>query len=99
MARKPNKKEVKNIAKQRIKELFEEAEKNKNMANRYVELARKIAMKNRVRIPSELKRRFCKHCYKYLVPGKNLRVRIQNNHIVYSCLECKKFMRFPHKKE
>ena len=89
----------KEIARERIKKLFEEADKvfdkDKNLANRYVKLARKIAMKLNLRIPRGYKRRFCKHCYSYLKPGKNLRVRTKNNKVVYYCLECKKFMRFP----
>jgi len=89
------------IAKESINHLFTEAEKvfseDKSLANRYVEIARKIGMKYKVRIPSNLQRKFCKHCYKFLVPGKNLRVRTQKSKVVYYCLECKKFMRFPYK--
>jgi len=93
---------AKKIARERIDSLFKEAKKafkeDKSLSNRYVEMARKIAMKCKVRIPSELQRSFCKHCYTYLMPGKNLRVRTQEGHVVYYCLECKKFMRFPYKK-
>ncbi len=91
------------IAKKRIKELFEEADKvfNKNpkLADRYVELARKISMKTKVRIPGELKRKFCKHCYSYLRPGKNCRVRNYKSRVVYYCENCKKYMRFQIKKK
>ncbi len=87
------------IAKERIEELFKQAElkfkEESTLSDRYVELARKIGMKYKVRMPRELKRRFCKHCYKYLVPGVNCRVRNTNSKIVYSCFNCKKFMRFP----
>jgi len=89
----------KEIARERIKKLFSEADevfsKDKKLANRYVSLARKIAMKFNLRMPKVYKRRFCKHCYSYLKPGKNLRVRTKNKKVVYYCLECKKFMRFP----
>ena len=64
------------------------------LSNRYVTLARKISMKFKVRIPTELKRRFCKHCYKYLMPGKTVRIRTHKGKVVYNCLNCKKFMRF-----
>lgn len=91
-------KEMKKTAKERIKYLFEQAEKafnrNPSLSNRYVTLARKLAMKYKVRIPRELKRRFCKHCYRYLVPGKNCRVRTKNGKIVYYCENCRKFMRY-----
>jgi len=87
------------IAKERVNELFLQAEKakTKTLANRYVALARKIGMKYKVRIPAAFQKRFCKHCYHYLTPGKNLRVRTQKGHLVYYCLECKGMMRFPYK--
>lgn len=91
-------KEMKQIAKERIKYLFKQAKeafnKNPAVSNRYVTLARKISMKYKVPIPRELKRRFCKHCYKYLVPGKNCRIRTKNGKVVYYCQNCKKYMRF-----
>lgn len=95
--------EVKKNAKERIETLFKQAEvvfkKDKKLADRYVELARKISMKNKVRIKPELKRRFCKHCHSYLVPGANCRVRLQDGKVVYFCKVCEKYMRFPHIKE
>lgn len=64
------------------------------LANKYVKLARKNAMKINLRIPRGLKRKFCKHCYFYLVPGKNSRVRVHKSRIIYYCFNCKKYMRF-----
>ena len=94
-----NKNKQKEIAQERIKKLFQQAEdvfaKNKSLANRYITLARKISMKIKVSIPLELKRKFCKHCYKFLVPGINSRVRTHNGKVIISCFECKKFMRIP----
>ena len=91
------------IARERIKVLFKEAKaifkKDPKLANRYVVLARKIAMRYKVRIPAELKRKFCKYCYTYLVPGVNCRVRVQRGKVVYYCLKCKKFIRYPYIKE
>jgi len=98
-----NKSQQQDIAKERIKILFEEAEKtfskNKNLANRYVTLARKIAMKTKTKIPPELKRKFCKHCYSYLQPGINSRTRTRNGKVIISCLDCKNFMRIELKKK
>ena len=92
-----SKQKQKEIAKERIKTLFEQAAdqfpKNKSLANRYVTLARKIAMKVRMRIPQVYKRRFCKHCYKYLQPGVNSRVRTRDGKVIISCFECNKFTR------
>jgi len=64
------------------------------LANKYVKLARKNAMKVNLRLPKNLKRKFCKHCYSYLVPGKNSRVRIHKSRVIYYCFNCKKYMRF-----
>ena len=83
---------------EKIKMLFFEAEvqfkKNPSLSNRYVALARDIAMKFNIRIPKELKRRFCRHCYHYLVPDKTCRVRIHKSRVIYFCFNCRKFMRF-----
>ena len=90
------------IAKERIESLFKQADEtfdsDSALSDRYVSLARKISMKFKVRIPPKLKRRFCKHCYTFLVPGKNCRVRTHEGKVVYTCSKCKGFMRFPYKK-
>jgi len=92
----------KKVALEKIDELFKEAKsifkKDLEKANKFVSKARQIAMKNKVRIPSTLQRQFCKHCYSYLMPGVNCRVRNQNKKMVYYCFNCKRFMRFPIKK-
>ena len=91
------KEKQKELAKERIIGLFKLAEqvfpKNKALANRYVKIARDMAMAVKVKIPTDLKRRYCKHCYSYLMPGVNSRVRMRSGKIVISCLDCKKFMR------
>lgn len=91
---------IKAIARERIERLFEMADYFFNtkpeLSHRYVELARKIAMKSRVRIPREYRRRFCHYCYKFLKPGVNCRVRIAKRrepHIAITCFECGKVMR------
>ncbi len=89
----------KEIARERIATLFTQAAetfpKNKTLANRYITLARKLAMKVKIRIPLQYKRRFCKHCYAFLQPGVNSRTRTRDGKIIISCLECKKFTRIP----
>jgi len=81
-----------------VRKLFEQAKikfnKNPSLSNKYIKLARKSAMKVNLRIPRELKRKFCKHCYSYLVPGRNARVRIHKSRVIYYCFNCKKYMRF-----
>ena len=89
------------IAKERIAELFKQADEvfkeDPKLSNRYVVLARKISMKFKVRISPILKKKFCKHCYSFLKVGSNCRVRTHEGKVVYSCMNCKKFMRFPYK--
>jgi ribonuclease P protein subunit RPR2 len=88
----------KKIASERIEILFKEADKafkkDQALANRYVTLARKISMRYKVPIPRVLKRKFCKHCYKYLMPGVNCRVRTKKGKVIQYCLNCKKYRRF-----
>ena len=90
------------IALDRIKQLFSEAavkfKYDKLLADRYVYMARKLSMKYKTKIPADLKKRYCKHCKAFLVPGGNCRVRVSNGKLVYLCLECQHFMRFPYKK-
>jgi len=94
-----------NIAKERIDILFNEAKnvssKNLKRAKRYVFLARKIGMKYNVRIPTKNRREFCHHCYCYLLPGKNCKVRTnpKTKCVEYYCEECKKTNRFGYSKE
>jgi len=88
---------AKKIANERIYLLLELAQEyikqNPLLAKRYVELARRIAKRTNVRIPKTLKRRFCKRCNEYLIPGYNARVRIKNKVILITCLKCGKIKR------
>ena len=88
----------KEIAKERIKILFKEADdifnKDSKLADKYVSLARKLAMKFNIKLDRTFKRKFCKHCYSYLKPGINCRVRTKNGKVVYYCMNCKKYMKF-----
>lgn len=89
------------IAKERVNLLFKEAKdnfkENPSLSKRYVEIARKIAMKAQINFPSHLRKKFCRKCGSYLVPGENLRIRTRNKKLIYYCLECKSYMRFPYK--
>ena len=96
-SRKYNKKPADNIriANERIAILFSEAEKGSQAdANRYVELARKIAMKYKVRLSKELKRRFCKYCYAYFKAG-TATVRTKDKMLLIHCRHCDKVYRIP----
>jgi len=93
---------VKQIALQRIHVLFrlarETIREDPELTQRYVEIARKIAMRTRLRLPKEYRRMVCRHCKSFILPGVNCRVRIQPKrepHIVVTCLNCGKHMRVP----
>ena len=86
---------VKQIAKQRIQILFEQAKKacktNPQLAMKYILSARKIAMAAKIRLPVEFRRETCKNCNSLLVQGYNCRVRIKQKrepHVVVTCLNC-----------
>jgi ribonuclease P protein subunit RPR2 len=92
------------LAKERINRLFNLAEsealaRNYERANRYVKLARKIGMRYNVRCPQKFKRRFCKHCLSYLIPGINSRIRLRSRKIVIYCEVCGKYTRLPFLKQ
>jgi ribonuclease P protein subunit RPR2 len=89
---------TKKIALERIAILFEQAKvafhESPAQSNRYVELARRIAMRQRVRIDREFRRQYCHHCYAFLVPGKNMRVRVHRGHVSVTCGACRKTTRY-----
>jgi ribonuclease P protein subunit RPR2 len=83
------------IALERIEKLFRLAEKRfdageKELADRYVELARKISMKSEHPIPPDYRKKFCGNCESFLRPGSNCEVRLNSGRqtVVYNCLEC-----------
>jgi ribonuclease P protein subunit RPR2 len=98
--RKRQKKWAQDMALQRIIRLFELADlefhDSPERSNRYVQLARRIGMRYRVRMPADLKRRICKHCHAYLVQGATARTRLQGTHVSITCTACGKQMRYPY---
>lgn len=89
----------KKIAKERIKYLFELADKvnNIDLAQKYIKRAIKISTRNRVSIPDRYKKRLCSNCNSFLIYGENCRVRIQNNnYITIKCKECGEYTRRPY---
>lgn len=93
---------IREIALKRIERLFELAiqmlDKRPDLSQRYIEIARKISMRARVRIPKEKRLLICRHCKRFIFPGVSARVRLQPRrepHIVITCLYCGKHMRRP----
>jgi ribonuclease P protein subunit RPR2 len=98
--RKKQKDWSKDMAYERIIRLFElariEFNDHPKRSDRYVQLARRIGMRYRVRMPQEFKREICKHCHAYLVQGVTARTRLQGTHISTTCTLCGKQMRLPY---
>ncbi|NYT05492.1 MAG: ribonuclease P [Methanomicrobiales archaeon] len=92
MAGKGKSHQEKRIAAERIDMLFSRAERffsgDPSSSDRCVALARRIAMRQRVRIPRPLSMRFCRRCYGFLVPGRNMRVRVHHGYVIVTCLRC-----------
>jgi|SRR3989344_4482964 len=93
MKKSKNKESLRKEVLEEIKNLFNEAKLNTELANEYVKIARKIAMKINLKIPKEYKRKYCKHCYNYFSNG-NYKARTRNGYVIYHCLKCKKMMKF-----
>ena len=71
------------------------AASNQERAREYVRLARRIAERNRLSLPTRLKRFTCDACDSYLRPGANARVRTRDGHVVVTC-DCGRQARYPY---
>jgi len=94
--------ETKQIAMRRIHTLFRLAKEavrdEPKLAQRYAQIARRIAMRAKLRLPVEYRRLICRHCKSFIYPGVNCRVRVQQRrepHVVITCLICGKHTRIP----
>lgn len=86
---------AKEIAKERISLLIDnalhEAKYDDDVANNQARLAKKIAMRMRLRLPYEIRQLYCKSCKQFILPGKNSRIRIGRSKlkaIRITCLKC-----------
>ena len=99
MGRRHHKSDRKPVARERISILFAQAARffpeNPDWSNRCIALARRIAMKERIRIPRELRRTFCRRCSRYLVPGVTMQTRIHRSRVVVTCTSCGYHRRYP----
>ncbi|MBI2147091.1 ribonuclease P [Candidatus Woesearchaeota archaeon] len=95
--RKPQKKTRQEEALSHFHQLFRQAsavaKANPALADRYVLMARRIAMRNRISMPRQFKRMICKHCYRFLQPGTTARVRVAKRRVIWYCRNCKKYSR------
>ena len=96
--RRRNKVEERDVALKRIRRLVTLAEgaSGQDLSDRYVRLARRIAMRYQVSIPTELRRRICRNCESLLVPGRTARVRVARGRVSVTCLRCEAVKRYPY---
>ncbi len=93
------------IAKERIEKLLalaeEKAKADSVYSRRYSQLALKTGMRYNIRLPKETKRRICKKCFSFFVPGKNCTVRTSQKQqaVITTCRNCGTVRRFPYRKE
>jgi ribonuclease P protein subunit RPR2 len=88
------------IARERIERLFDLARAAQkagetDRARTYVGRAKRIAERNRLSLPREFRRFTCEACDRYLLPGRNARVRTRSGHVVVTCT-CGHQARYPY---
>jgi ribonuclease P protein subunit RPR2 len=86
---------AKDIARDRVGILIanalNEAQANEKIAHQQAYLAKKIAMRLRVRLGYEVRHLFCKKCKQFMIPGRDSRIRVGRTNtksIRITCLKC-----------
>lgn len=70
----------------RLLDLAEDAPPD--LARRYVQLAWKASLRQRVRFPAAERAKFCRKCFHYLKPGEGVRTRVRKGRVITTCLFC-----------
>jgi ribonuclease P protein subunit RPR2 len=88
------------IAHERIADLFALAQREARrqdgrLADRYVQLARRVGTRYNVRLPAEYRELYCRGCSSYWVEGRTVRTRLRGNRRVRTCLGCGRSRRVP----
>ncbi len=106
MPRRKNLMKQKRIAKDRIILLLRMADdivrEDPHLAERYGDIARRLSLRTRVRLPEEYSWRYCKRCKKLMFPGVNAVIRSRSRrypHMVIKCLRCGYINRRPYIRE
>lgn len=99
--RRRNKALERKMARRQITSLFLIAEKEalnsrQDRANRYVHLARRMAMRYNISL-GHYRRHFCRECGAFLVPGRSATYRLNRGKVVMTCGRCGHIYRFPYK--
>lgn len=64
-------------------------------ADRYGELAWRLTTRYELAASDRLKRRVCRNCHAYLVPGETARVRVEAGSVSTTCEACGRVRRIP----
>jgi ribonuclease P protein subunit RPR2 len=101
MSKRIRRTEASDIARVRIEKLVEMSKEqasrgDMDLARRYVDLARRISMRTRTKIPKE--HIYCKNCFTPMTPD-TFRVRLKKHRIIMVCAECGSVKRIPYIKE
>jgi ribonuclease P protein subunit RPR2 len=91
------------VARERIADLFALAEReahdaNVPLADRYVQLARRIGMRYNVRLLPEYAELYCRGCSSFWVEGTSVRTRLRGGLRVRTCLRCGRERRVPYRR-
>ncbi len=94
---------MQDVALERVNDLLDRAHatysQSPDLANRYVFLARRIAMGAKIRIHLSKKRYICHSCKNLLVPGENMRFRMRHkkhygSYLSVTCQSCGHITRY-----
>ena len=82
----------KQIAMKRMEILFNNAlsnaQINPGLAQRQAEIAKKISLKFKIKMPFEISSSFCKKCKKFIVPSVTSKVRIGRSNVKSIRITC-----------
>lgn len=100
MRRKKDAQRARELSRERMERLFQLAAEaydvHPDRCDRYVQIARRISTRMRVRMPRHLKALFCRHCGSYL-PASETRVRLREGVLTVTCLRCGRQTRRPYR--
>ncbi|MCL2785736.1 MAG: ribonuclease P protein component 4 [Methanomassiliicoccaceae archaeon] len=101
MSKRVSRSEITNIANTRITKLMSMSEEqaahgDADLARRYVDLARRISMRTKTKIPKW--HIYCKACLTPMAPG-TFTVRLRDHKVIMRCTECGCIKRVPYLKE
>jgi ribonuclease P protein subunit RPR2 len=92
------------IARERISSLFALAEReatggHRELADRYIVIARRVGTRYNVRLLPEFRELYCRGCSAYWVEGITVRTRLRAGRRSRTCLRCGRVRRTPLREE